>query len=127
LLRNYGWTSLQTSSYCQPAGYADGTSLSLILARSEASVPLDLAEVERENTAYFAARKERNHARMEAMNTKSTLDACAAAMNAYQAAAAALAEARAELDTLTEYGGILNPDKYEIERACGAYDEKGGR
>lgn len=121
LIRHYGWTSLETSTYSTPAGYSSGTSLSLILARSEASVPLDTAFVEEHNTAYYSGRRERNHARMEAMNTKATLDACADVMNKAQSAIAALRTVAAHLEALTEYGTTLNPDRYEIERACGLY------
>ncbi len=121
LKRNYGWTTLETSTYCTPEGYANKTSLSLMLVRTEASVPLDTAWVERENPAYFSARVERNHARMEAMNTKPTLDACADAMNRVQAAIAETRAAMASLAALTEYGSTLYPDHYDIERACGAF------
>lgn len=121
LIRHYGWTSLETSTYGQPQGYRDKTSMSLVLVRTEASVPLDTAWVERENTAYFAARRERNHARMEAMNTKTTLDACAAAMSGCSAALTALQTAMAQLETLTEVGTNLNPDRYTLQKACGVY------
>lgn len=120
LIRHYGWTSLQTSSYGTTAGYADGSSIDLTLVYSEASVPLNTAWVEEHNPAYYRGRRERNHARMEAMNTKPTLDACAAAMNRVQAAIAAARAAVYDLDLLTDYGTTLAPDKYTIAEVCGA-------
>ena len=125
LIRHYGWTVIQSSTYGTPAGYQNGTSCELMLARSEASVPLDTAWVEQENTSYFSARRERNHARMEAMNTKETLDACAFAMNQVVDAVAAARQAIANLNALSDYGTTLYPDHYSIEKACGASDVDG--
>lgn len=122
LIRHYGWTVIQSSTYGTPEGYANGTSCELMLARSEASVALDTAWVEKENPAYFSARRERNHARMEAMNTKETLDACALAMSRADAAICYARKALAELEALTGYGTNLHPDSYAIQRACGATD-----
>jgi len=118
--RKFGWTELTSANYARTGGRED---MRLILARTESSVPLDLALVERENPAWFAGRRERNHARMEAMNTKAALDAMADAMNAVQAAQAALARATEQFAALTEHDAPFNADRYELERACGLRQE----
>jgi hypothetical protein len=91
----------------------------LILARSEASVPLDLAVVESENPAYFDARRKRNHARMEARNDGGRLDALAATMNRIESLQAQLDSAVSDFDALTEYGTVFHQDMYTLRKACG--------
>src|SRR5687767_1157643 len=59
LERHYGWTSLQTKGYGRDWVKED-ESLDIMLVRSEASMPLDLAWVEENNPAYFKGRRERN-------------------------------------------------------------------
>ena len=133
LRRQYGWTSLQTSTYCTPQGYADGTSLDLILARSESSVPLDLNYVAGnvplggnsygENTAYFSARRERNAARLVAQNDGALCQKTADILNRYAAALAELAAARHDLDEITSYGPPLDPVKYDLRRLVDPHDK----
>lgn len=124
IIRHYGWTSLQNTAYFSTHG-CDRDGIDLTLVYSEASVPLDLAWTEAHNAAYFEARRARNHARMEAMNTAGTLDAVAAAMNAVEAAIEALTDAEHRLDDLTKHGETLDPDRYELHRACGLTDVDG--
>lgn len=121
MFRHYGWTEIVTRNYHMSQGN-HGTRL--ILARSESAVPLDLAFVESDNPAYFSGRRERNHARMEARNDGARLDKLAAVMNRIERLQAELAEARADFETLTGYGEIFNPDRYELERACGLRETK---
>lgn len=121
MLRNYGWTEIETRDYHRSSG---NTGMRLILARSESSVPLDLAFVEADNPAYFSGRRERNHARMEARNDGDRLDKLAATMNRIEYLQAELAKAQAEFNALVEYGEVFNPDRYELERACGLRESK---
>ncbi len=124
IIRHYGWTSLENDAYWKSSGSArDG--ISLMLVRSEASVPLDVAWVEANNQAYFEARRARNHARMEAMNTAGTLDAVALAMNNVERGIEALTDAQNRLDDLTKHGETLDPDRFELQRACGLTDVDG--
>lgn len=126
LVRNYGWTALETSTYCKPEGYADKTSVNLILARSEASVPLDVEYVAGnvpmggnsygENCAYFSARRERNAKRLEAQNDQELCKKMADSLNRYAAAIEELNAAREEFDGLTEYGTPFNADRYTLEK-----------
>jgi hypothetical protein len=125
IFKHYGWTSLQNEAYWRHDGKDRKDGIDLMLVRSEASVPLDLTWVERENAAYFDARKTRNHARMEAMNTRGTLDALALAMNNAERAIELLTDAKNRLDDLTKYGETLNPDRYTFQRACGLTDVDG--
>lgn len=135
LIRHYGWTSLQTSTYCTPQGYADKTSLYLILARSESSVPLDLDYVAGkiplgnntygENTAYFQARVERNAQRLTAQNDGELCQKTADCLNRYAQALTDLASAREELDKLTEYGTPLDPIKYKLRGMVDPHDKAG--
>jgi hypothetical protein len=122
LHRNYGWTELSNMAYIRSQG-RDRDGVRLILARSESSVPLDLAFVEKDNPAYFAGRRERNHARMEAMNTFDALSAMAAVLNRIETARQLLDKATTELDALTEHDATFNPDRYEFQRVCGLGDK----
>jgi|ERR1041385_9078872 hypothetical protein len=125
LIRHYGWTSLGNDAYRR--GDYGKDAMEIMLARSEASVPLDAAWVEKENAAYYSARKARNHARMEALNSVDELEAVAQAMNDCEQARAQLIAANARLKKLTQYGSKFSPDEYEIERACGMADAKSTR
>jgi hypothetical protein len=116
LSRNYGWTELDSRTYRSSQG---NKGVHLILARSEASVPLDLAVVESENPAYFDARRKRNHARMEARNDGGRLDALAATMNRIESLQAQLDSAVSDFDALTEYGTVFHQDMYTLRKACG--------
>lgn len=121
MARNYGWTEIETVEYRQSHG---NKGVRLILARSESSVPLDITIVESENPAYFAGRRERNHARMEARNTREKLEALAAVMNRIERLKRELDTARTEFDALTEHGEVFNPDRYALERVIGLRDDK---
>ena len=126
LHREYGMTHIENEAYRRARydsrtqdTYQNGKGLRILLCHSEASVPLDANRIEELNAQYFRGRRERNHARMEAMNTKATLDAMASAMSGAASALADLASARYTFEQLTGYGETLNPDKYDFERACG--------
>jgi hypothetical protein len=135
LKRQYGWTALESSTYCTPKGYADKTSISLILTRTEASVPLDVEYVAGnvpmggatygENAAYFAARRERNHKRMEASNIIEECSRAARILNRYQAAVEELEAARVEFEELTEYSGYFNPDNYALRDMVDPHNKAG--
>jgi hypothetical protein len=118
LERAFGMTHLKTREYDR-GEYQTGRAYSFLLAYSEGAVPLYLKLLQEKNSCYFDARVKRNHARMEAMNTREALDSMANTMNAVQSALQALERAKAQLETLTAYGEPFNPDKYDIERACG--------
>lgn len=122
LRREYGMTHLETLTYLRSGGDA-GTSL--LFNWTEASVPLEWAQLEERNAAYFKGRRERNHARMEAMNTRETLDDIAEAMNDAEQAIEQLQLAQERIEELTDYGTPLNPERYAIEKACGLDDRDG--
>lgn len=125
LRKQYGMTHLQNRAYSQSSGNAaDG--VSLLLAHTESCVNVDTRDIEQRNPAYFSARRERNHRRMEAMNSKATLDAIAAAMNRAETAIINMLKAAEAVEELTAYGTTLDPDRYAIEKACGL-DDKDGR
>lgn len=123
LSREYGWTHLVSRSYYRNSGH-DG--LRIMLARSEASVPLDLAFVEAENPAYFAGRRERTADRTSALQSPDRLAAVAQAMNAVDAAREALTAAEATLAQLTGWGTVFQPDNHAIEAAL-VGSKNGGR
>jgi len=72
LRKEYGMTHLETLTYTRSGG-SEG--MSLLLDWKVTSFPVDVKAIEERNAAYFSARRQRNHSRMEAMNTKSRLDA----------------------------------------------------
>lgn len=115
LIRHYGWTSLQSSTYGTDAGYAEKTSVDLILCRTESSVALDVDLVRKENPAYFAGRVERNAQRAAAMAGAPIIcRTMADCLNAYGAAIDALQDARKWFDALTEYGNAFAADRYTL-------------
>jgi hypothetical protein len=124
LRRQYGMTHLENDVYLSSQG-SDENGVSLLLAYTESSFPLDLQFVEDRNTAYFAARKHRNHRRMEARNDGEALDRMAEALNRIQDARAALEAALQDFGELTAYDSVFDPDRYAFERACGLRDENG--
>jgi hypothetical protein len=103
LQRFYGWTQLVNDEYRRQSG---NRGIRLILARTEASVPLDLAFVESENPAYFAGRRERNADRLAALSNLPRLTALADAMNAVEEAEAKLAAAKHQYDETIEGAGF---------------------
>lgn len=133
LERRYGWTSLATSTYCTPQGYAEKTSLSLILARSEASVPLDLNYVAGnvpfggnsygENCCYFSARRERNTHRLTASNDGELCAKTAALLNRYSAAVAEIEACGKELEELAGFGSPLSPVYYELRELADPHNK----
>lgn len=122
LRRQYGMTHLETLTYATGTGRHR---FSILLAHSEAAVPLDLAYVLEHNPADYRGRFERNHARMEARNDRALLEAVAGAMNDAERAIVALERAQDRLRTLTEVGSPAGPERYELERACGLADVDG--
>lgn len=126
--RDYGMTHLESWEYTRSQGSSPKKhSLSLLLAHSESNVYIDVDDIEKRNPAYFSARRERNHARMEAMNTKETLDGVAQAMSDAAYALEYFQRTIEALNKWTEYGAPVSADKYDIERAVGLRDSKGER
>jgi hypothetical protein len=125
LERAYGMTQLKNRAYVDHSGSGKG-GVSLLLDHREDAFPLDVARMVEKNPAYFSARVERNHARMEAMNTKPLLDAMANVMNRIEQAAAELIAAKEAFEVLTEYGKPFRPDNFDLERACGLRKESNG-
>jgi hypothetical protein len=120
LQRQYGMTHLANWAYIRSQGSAkDG--ISLLMAHTEASFTLDLADLEARNAGYFSARRERNHARMETVNDAAKLDAIAARMNDVERHMLALKTAEADL------ANLAGPDHYAIEAACALRDKNGRR
>jgi hypothetical protein len=118
LTRNYGMTHIENRDYWHSSGNSrEGVNL-LVDWRTD-SFPLDIAALEKNNAAYFSARKERNHSRMEARNNRELLTSMADAMNKIEAANKALEAAKNEFEALTEYGSAFYADKFELERTCG--------
>lgn len=124
LRRQYGMTHLVNDAYIRE-DYSKG--LNLLLCHTESSVPLDIRQVEERNPAYFAGRRERNHSRMEAMNTREDLDRMARVLNQVHCAIAELDAATRELEKLTGYGKRFAADQYTWERLAGLRTEKGER
>jgi hypothetical protein len=116
LRREYGMTHLENNAYWRSSG---NTGISLLLDWRTDAFLLNIANVEKNNTAYFSARKSRNHSRMEARNDKQLLDQMAATLNAVETAQKQLAAAKAQFEKLTDYGAPFAADKYELERVCG--------
>jgi hypothetical protein len=116
--RAYGMTHLESAPYMN-GDLSNPKAVSLLLAHSEANVYVDTYSIEERNPAYFSGRRERNHARMEAMNTKHELDAMADAMTEASAALERFETAKARFAQLTACGKHFEPDSYELERACG--------
>lgn len=118
LRRQYGMTHLENNAYWRSSGSAEG-GISLLLAHTEASFTFDANDMVQRNAAYFSARKERNHTRMEARNDAAKLDRMAAVLNRIERATQELQNAWADLDTLTEYNEPFAADKYAFQRLVG--------
>lgn len=116
LERQYGMTHLKSREYYNNGG---NSGVSLLLAHTTASFPINVREIEEKNPAYFSARKERNHARIEVRNDKAALDKMASILNRIEKAKAELVIAFAAFDELTEYGAPFSQDRYEFERSAG--------
>jgi hypothetical protein len=118
LERAYGMTHIKNRDYWMTHGNAKN-GVSLLLGHTEASFPFEWAKLAEKNPAYFSGRKERNHARMGARNTKDLLDRMAAAMNRVERANLELEAARKEFEELAGYGQPFAPDRYRLEDECG--------
>ncbi len=99
LSRQYGWTHLVTRDYLNSGG---NKGFRIILARSEQSVPLDLAWVEAENPSHFAGRRARNEERLKTLSNPMQLQAIAGAMNAVEQARGALKQAEATFEEMSD-------------------------
>jgi hypothetical protein len=121
LSRVHGWTELSNATYRRSQG---GDGLSLHLAHSEASVPLDVAWVERENARYFGARRERNQQRAAALADPGMLARLATLMNEIEDLQGKLAFARETFAEFTDAGQPCHPDRYTLEAACGLREER---
>lgn len=123
LSRHLGWTEIKNRAYVSTGGeHREG--VCLMLARSEASVALDAAWVERENPAYFAGRRERNALRANALANKALLERVAFCMNEVEEINQKREIAKKQLAVFLEHGEPLSPDQYDVERACGLREEK---
>ena len=116
-----GMTNLENREYLRSGGYLG---ISLLMAYQLTGVRIDAAWVEQHNSAYFAARRDRNALRDAAANDPRALRAMVDALNGYAAAKVALDRAKAELDALTGYGNPFSPDSCDWERLCGAREER---
>ena len=122
LTRNYGWTEVKNRAYLSSqGGSSDG--VCLMLVRTEASVPLDVTWVERENPAYFAGRRERNAQRAQALADTGLLERFAFVLNEIEDVRQQLAVAREQFAGYVNRGP-LSPDRYEFERACGLREKE---
>lgn len=121
LERAYGMTHIKNKAYVDSHGSQKG-GVSLILDWREDAFALNVNFVEEKNPAYFSARRERNHARMEVRNNKQLLDEMAAIMNRIESAKAEFEAAKAEFKSLADYGEPFHQDYFELERACGLRD-----
>src|SRR5262252_8306586 len=123
LSRSFGWTEVKNEAYWKTQGSSrDG--VALIVARSEASVPLDVAFVERENPAYFSGRRQRNQLRARALADVPLLSRLASVMNEIEDHNVKLLAATKVFVAFVEHDSPLGPDRYELERACGLRDQK---
>lgn len=122
LSRNYGWTEIRNRVYLSSGGdRRDG--VNLMLARSEASVPLSVSWVEKENPAYFAGRRERNALRARAIADRALLTRLATVMNEIEDWLHKLHFSREQFATFVAYGEPCSPARYDLERACGLREE----
>jgi hypothetical protein len=121
MTRELGRTDIKNRAFkrgMEPEG------LELTLANSEASVPLDVAYVERENARYFEARRHRNAQRKAAISDTPLLTRLAFIMNEIEDLTHKLAFAKAQFAAFVEdRDAPLYPERYELERACGLRKE----
>lgn len=116
LERAYGMTHLKNRAYVKTQG---NNGISLLLDWKTDAFPLDVREVEKRNPAYFSARKERNHARMEVRHNRELLSKMATILNRIEQAQKEIADAKAEFEELVAYGKPFAQDRHALERACG--------
>lgn len=119
LTRDLGRTQIKNRASMRIS--AEG--IELTLAHSEACVPLDVAWVERENVGYFAARRQRNAARAQAIADSGMLGRVAFAMNEVQDLLQKLAFAKEQFETFIREGEPCYVVRYDLERACGLRKE----
>jgi len=122
LSRQLGWTEIKNRAYVNSSG-ASPQGICLMLARSEASVPLSVAWVERENPAYFAGRRERNALREKALADKQLLTRAAFLFNEIEDINAKRRAKTKEFAVLVEHREPLSPVKYKLERVCGLRED----
>ena len=98
----------------------------MLIAYQTTNVTIDAAWIEEHNPAYFKGRRERNALRDKHLNIGggSVAQLMADRLNAYEDAKEKLDAAKADLDSLIEYGKPFSPDQYDWERLCGAREEK---
>jgi len=123
LRKQYGWTEIVNRADRQTRGDSRDA-IRIILARSEASVPLDVPWVERENARYFAGRRERNRLRAVALADNPMLTRMAFTMNEIEDLHVKLAFAKKTFAALVDDGTPLHPDRYVLEEACGLRERK---
>ena len=109
-----GTTRIEWGRYGVNGGRTGG---SLLIHYVNESAPrvVNANDIEARNPAYFAARIERNHARMEAQNDRDALRKLANAVDTLKAA-------RATIDAMTDVGQPFDPIRYDIEALAGLRD-----
>lgn len=109
-----GATRIEWGRYGVNGGRTGG---SLLIHYVNESAPrvVNANDIEARNPAYFAARIERNHARMEAQNDRDALRKLANAVDTLKAA-------RATIDAMTDVGQPFDPIRYDIEALAGLRD-----
>ena len=80
LSRTFGWTEIKNRAHVTSGGDSR-EAVSLMVARSEASVPLDVTFVEKANPKCFAERRKRNAQRAKALSDARLLERVAVLMN----------------------------------------------
>jgi hypothetical protein len=103
--RRYGMTNIVWGNYDRTGGNQGG---SLTIAWSEVNVYIDGALIEEKNIAYFSALVERNKKREEALSQPLNMQNLE---NAYLA----LIQAQKNIEAMTEYGTVFEPDRYSFE------------
>lgn len=106
-----GATRIEWGRYGVNGGRTGG---SLLIHYVNESAPrvVNANDIEARNPAYFAARIERNHARMEAQNDRDALRKLADAVDALNAA-------RKIINDMTEFGEALNVVRHDVRAMAG--------
>ena len=116
--RTLGFTEIRNRSFMTSQG-SSLDSICLKLAKSESSVPVDAAWIERENVDHYAGRRQRNALRAKALADVGMLSRVAGIMNDIEAINEQLRVAKATLCDFTKDGAPLHPERYDVEKACG--------
>ncbi len=102
IVKRYGMTHIEWGTYKESA--------SLLIAHQEENVQVDAKDIEERNSAYFAAKDERNASR--ALITSDQIDELALAMAAFETA-------KQQLEHLLDYDGVFSADCCKLEKIAG--------